>query len=656
MKYTIYNFIKFFICGALIFSTISCNKFLDVIPDNITSIEDAFINRDATFRMLHHCYGYLPNDASLSNNPGFLGGDEYWVNDLIGPEASSITGSLAWRIPRGDMSTGDPLLNYWDGGQGGRNLYQGIRDCNIFIENVDLAHDLGDFEKQRWIAEVTFLKAYFHFYLLRMYGPIVLIDENKPIFADPDEVRIPRSSIDESVDFIVSLIDECVDNLPDEIEDRTLELGRVTKPAALALKAKVLLTAASPLFNGNTDMAFLLNHDGKQLFNQNYDPKKWEKAMLAADEAINYAKRLGAVLFKVTSDTYPLIRNVSDETLTMLSYQAAVTDDTWHKELIWGLTYSTGGPTWLQGASLPKITSKLNGQSASVGATFKIAESFYSNNGVPIEEDIDWIKEGWYANRYNIQQAGADHKYYIKTGETTALVNFNRESRYYASIAFDRGMIYGFGRWNDGSDGSQGDTYHISARFGETASRGGDIRGWSVTGFWPKKMVNFNGSIANNNFVSVAHAWPVFRLADLYLMYAEAANEFSGPSAQVYEYLDEIRSRSGLGGVVKSWANHSINPTKPTSKEGLRDIIQRERTIELAFEGSRFWDIRRWKTAEEELNRTVLAWNTEENEPVSYYQPKVVSVMRFGVKDYFWPLKSSTIQTDKSLIQNFGWK
>src|SRR5690606_6599447 len=105
------------------------------------------------------------------------------------------------------------------------------------------------------------------------------------------------------------------------------------------------------------------------------------------------------------------------------------------------------------------------------------------------------------------------------------------------------------------------------------------------------------------------YPWPMMRLADLYLIYAEALNESSGPSEEVFLYLDKIRERAGLKGVKESWTNYSKNPTKPTSKEGLRDIIRRERNIEMCFEGSRFWDLRRWKLAAQELNKNITGWD-----------------------------------------------
>jgi len=139
-------------------------------------------------------------------------------------------------------------------------------------------------------------------------------------------------------------------------------------------------------------------------------------------------------------------------------------------------------------------------------------------------------------------------------------------------------------------------------------------------------------------------------------MYAEALNEFAGPSDEVFTYLDLVRKRAGLKGVKESWANYSTIPDKPASQDGLREIIRQERTIELTFEGKRFWDIRRWKKIDE-LNVQPQGWNILGETREDFY--KVVDIARipvkFTIKDYFWPIKESDLITNRNLMQNYGW-
>src|SRR5690606_31337965 len=143
--------------------------------------------------------------------------------------------------------------------------------------------------------EVKTLKAYYHFHLLRMYGPIPLIRENLPISSGVDEVQIGREPVDECINYIVELLDEALaeENLPLGIEDRTSELGRISKSVAASLKALVLVTAASPQFNGNPDYIDFTDPAGNPYFNATWEVGKWEKAAQACKDAIDICHEAG---------------------------------------------------------------------------------------------------------------------------------------------------------------------------------------------------------------------------------------------------------------------------------------------------------------------------------------------------------------------------
>lgn len=144
------------------------------------------------------------------------------------------------------QNSNEPLVDYWNGAQWGKAMFVGIRDCNVFIENIDKVPDLSAYDKETWKAEAKVLKAFYHFWMMRMYGPIPIIKENIPVSAGEDEVRVVRDKIDDIVTYIVSLIDESVEYLPLNIQNEAAEMGRITRPAAKAIKAKILAFAASP--------------------------------------------------------------------------------------------------------------------------------------------------------------------------------------------------------------------------------------------------------------------------------------------------------------------------------------------------------------------------------------------------------------------------
>jgi hypothetical protein len=139
-------------------------------------------------------------------------------------------------------------------------------------------------------------------------------------------------------------------------------------------------------------------------------------------------------------------------------------------------------------------------------------------------------------------------------------------------------------------------------------------------------------------------------------MYAEALNEWkTAPDDEVYQYIDIVRARTGLKGVVESWENYSTVPDKPLTKDGMREIIHRERLNELAFEGSRFWDLRRWKKAEQYMNQPVRGLNIYGETPAEFFKVQNVFDLTFEKKDYLWPIKQSDILENKNLVQNPGW-
>ncbi len=631
----IYNL--FLIIATFIFS-FGCNDFLEVTPDNIATIDYAFRLRSTAERFLFTCYSYMPNQGSLNENPALLGGDELW---LVATNANN-----AWQIARGNQRVVNPYVNAWQGAQGSKDLYQGIRECNVFLENIHLVPDMSDFEKARWIAEVKFLKAYYHYYLIRMYGPIVLIKENLPVSASPEEVRIPRSPVDECFGYVVQLLDEALPDLPDRIEFEVSELGRITKAINLSLKAKVLVTAASPLFNGNPDYKGFTNKDGTPLFNTTPDETKWEKAAAACKVAIDFCDSLGHELYTYQPQFSQY--NLSDTTITQMSIRNAF-NEKWNSEVIWANTSSQ--IVGLQGNATPRGLDPAlvasTGAQGNIAPPIKIAELFYSDNGVPIDEDITWD----YSSRFKLRIPEFEHRYNLKQGYTTARLHFNRENRYYASLGFDGGIWYGQGRFDDSSD----NLLFVSSKRGQPAAPI-NLSSYSTTGFFPKKYTHFQSVIGTGStFTRESYPWPVIKLNDLYLLYAEALNEVNGPSDEIYLYLDKIRARAGLPGVEEAWNNYSVNPNKYRTQEGLREIIHRERTIELMFEGQRFWDLRRWKKAVNELNRPITGWDLEQETAQGYFREKMVYNMTFRTRDYLWPLNENTILANPTLVQNPGW-
>ncbi|TKG88752.1 RagB/SusD family nutrient uptake outer membrane protein [Puteibacter caeruleilacunae] len=632
--------IQLFIMTISLLGIMGCNDYLDVVPDGVGTIDHAFIDAYAAEGYLFTCYRYLPNSAHFSENPALMGCDEAWIMDNEIYATSKLGNIRGNRLAKGEQNRNSVYFDFWNGGEGGKDLWEGIRHCNVLIERIKEVPDMTEEEQKRYIAEAKFLKAYYSFYLLRMYGPIPIMKENVAVSAGIEEVKLERRPIEEGFKYVIDLLDEAYEDLPEVVELAGLEAGRATKLISLALKAKVLVTFASPLFNGEGPS--LKNLDGLELFPQEKDNAKWERAKVACLNAIELAHVQGKSLYYFND---VIAVTISDSTKRKMNIRGAMTAK-WNEEIVWGTTLK-GAMTGHQSRCVPTWTTDFEDHSqmkAGANPTLNIAELFYTNNGVPMEED----KYYDYINRYKQTKSGESHRYYIENGSTQPIMHLNREVRFYADLAFDRATWW----HSDKMDDTQ--PRHIKCKFAEENHR------LNFTGYYIKKNVNYKNSYGSDNRATIDDLpWPEIRLADLYLLYAEAANESlndgSMPTDDVFEYINLIRERASLPTIQESWSTFSSFPDKYKTKEGMRSIIQRERGIEMFMEGQRFWDLRRWGIAHNELNKTIMGWKTDEKEAEEYFKTRILYNQKFSQKDYFWPIEEGNIINNTNLVQNVGW-
>ncbi len=627
----------------LIFAVSSCEKFLDVVPDNVPTIDNAFTSKNEAEKFLFTCYSYLPRNGDVMSNPAFLAGDEMWIPNSRRGTFDTGGGLMNWDIALGRQNSASPISGIWT------NRFQAIRQCNIFLENVvdeEKVFDLTPDLRARWLAEVKILKAYYNFELLRMYGPIPIIDKNIDIDAPTSEMMVSRAPFDECVTYTAGLIDQALTSLPIVISDRTNELGRMTQPIALAIRAKLFMLAASPLFNGNSDYVRLVNKDGTPLVKTTFDKTKWDRAAKAVKDAIDASEQAGMKLYTAIPSTV-----LSPFTNQQMTLRNAVSER-WNTERVWGLSNSYAGQIQRVAMGCLASTFTPNNSNAQLAAPMKIANLFYTKNGVPMEEDRS-LKDN-FAVKNELRIAMRDERFAIAEGYQTARVNFDREPRFYADLGFDGGTWYMIA--NNPGVGDEG-TFYMQAKYTQPGNSGAEGY-YNETGYFIKKLVEVN--LVNSSTANTVkqYDWPEIRLADLYLMYAEALNEANGPTdTEIYKYLDLIRTRAGLRGVIDSW-NEFVDGgnIKLGNQEYVRQLIRRERGIELAFEGSRFWDLRRWKTAASELNAPIVGWTISQVSAAGYYQNRVIYNQTFiAPRDYLWPIQTGAFRVNTNLVQNPGW-
>ena len=635
---------------------ISCEKdFLDVVPDNIATIDLAFNTRSGAENYLSTCYNYIPEHAHVEQNFSMLAGDEVWYyaeNDFY------MNNETSFRVAKGLQNSASPYLNYWEGGRGApKSLFVAIRDCNIFLENLVAVPGLEEQERLRWLDEVKVLKAFYHFWLMQMYGPIPLIKTNVPVSALSSETNLYRASIDEIVNYLTDLLDEVIEsnNLPGLINYVYTEQGRITMPIAKALKAKILMLSASPIFNGNSDFSSLVDNQGNSLVNQSYDPQKWVLAKEALFQAIESAESNGHSLYQFNQQL-PIIGGANDQIIQELSLRAAITDP-FNSEIIWAFSADWTGELqqWCQPRWTADHSALFGYTKKSHAPTLNMVETFYTRNGVPINEDLSWD----YGNRFDvIQTASLDtnndnyHEFYLENDYSTAKLHTFREPRFYSTLGFDGG------KWFSLETENINFIPHLNAKAGAPSGKQG-FEIYSITGYFAKKLVHYENIISLESSTIKGYSFPIIRLADLYLMYAEASNETkAAPDADVYEYIQKVRDRAGLdegGDLVSTWQMHSSNPSKPMTKEGMRKIIHQERMIELALEGHRYWDLRRWKLAGEYFSKPIQGWNIFKPDVESFYEVENIFYRNYITKDYLWPISQTELLRNPNLIQNPGW-
>ena len=640
----------------LLFIFCSCkDDYLDVIPDNIPTIDLAFNNRASALKFLATCYTYIPEHANVVQNFSMLAGDEIWYyaeNDFY------MNNETSFRLAKGMQNVSDPYLNYWEGGRGApHSLFNALRDCNIFLDNLVTVPGLEEQERLRWLDEVKVLKAFYHFWLLQMYGPIPIVENNISVGASAEETNVFRAPVDDVVNYLVQLLDEVIegDNLPGVINYIYTEQGRVTMPVAKALKAKILVLNASPIFNGNSDFNSLVDTQGNSLVNQTYDPQKWVLAKDALLDAIQSAESNGHQLYQFNQQI-PINGELSEEIILELSQRAAITES-FNTEIIWAY-----GPEWtgdLQMWCQPRWTadhSALFGYTKKSHApTLNMVETFYTNNGVPIDEDVTWN----YGSRYDVVSTPLlddnnenYHEFYIEDNYSTSKLHTYREPRFYSTIGFDGG------KWFSLETTNINNIPYLDAKAGALSGKQG-FEIYSITGYFAKKLVHYENVISQEGSTIKGYSFPIFRLSDLYLMYSEALNEVKeSPDSEVYEYIQKVRDKAGLdigGDLVNTWQLYSNSPSKPSTKEGMRDIIQQERMIELALEGHRYWDLRRWKLADEYFSLPIRGWNIFRPDVEGFYEVENIYYRNYLIKDYLWPISQNELLRNPNLIQNPGW-
>lgn len=619
--------------------------FLDVVPEgNIESIESNFEKRDQTENWFKYCHFWVsPFTTSVISNPAYMGTDEVVAGTYLRESGFNWSGLY---IADGLQRTFDPYCNMWRRDA----VYNSIRYCNTFLEKVWGVYNMTDAEKKLWVAEIKALKAYYYFELLRHYGPFVVMDENIDPGVPVEDMKKERSPVDVCVEEIVSLLDEAMKDLPLMKDKERSRWAYHSLESAAALKAMTLFYAASPLFNGNPAYSGFVNSKGEKLFSQQKDPEKWRYAAEAVDSALLICNRGGKYLISSESDKITdRIKDIEASAIA-LNFENA--------EAIYMFRYESfvngGWPKWTRPYFNSMDEDYNMEMKGCVAPSLKMVEMYYTEHGLPIEEDKAWWK---YEERYTMgTEDDKRYKDVVAMDEKVLKLHLKREPRFYAHIAADR-CYYQLGKKKVLVEAYRGE------RFGTREASITNSVPQNLTGYWMKKGSDSEVSnVGYNNAFTNDYPCVLIRLADLYLMKAEAWNEYLAvpDEEHVYAPLNEVRRRAGIPDVKEAWETYAKNPGKVATKEGMREIIHREWDIEFAFEGRRFWNLRRWLTAVDELNEEQYGWNIVGQNAREFYnnfrEPVMVWAKRkfISPRDYLFPLQSEEVMIS-GCVQNPGW-
>jgi len=627
--------IHYYIAIIILLSSASCKKYLDIVPKEVVTEEDIWANIKNAESALARLYMAMPNEMS----------DELWGASDESWHHWENAQQPSWKYNFGSWGPTDNPFGNWEG------RYQDIRKANLFIENIEAVPLLGDQQEYygsritRFKAEARFLRAFFYFDLLKRYGAVPLVITSFKEINDPSLTHVHRNSVDEIVRFIVDECDEIKSILKTQFNDEPSQTGRITTGAAIALKGKVLLFAASPLFNGNSLYYGINNKDSKKLFSQGYDNEKWNLAANAAKELLDLADQGIYSLYS------PNRLNPVD------NYAQLFYSREW-KETI--LARTLGSDDIFEQGHLPNGY-PFNGF-GKMSVFQELVDAYETKSGYPIDDPRSGYQEtGFWSGK---MWDGAEESIVVNVSNMYK----DRDPRFYATIFFQ------YSNWVF----SRNLRPVKLAYFGSRGNKANDSDGWpwnsgthNMTGYGLRKWNSPEVDLLNKQGVGRRNV-PVIRLAEIYLNYAEALNEYlPAPNSEVYKAVNAVRERVNMPALPIAGRAQDL------TKEGMRNRIRNERRVELSFEGHRFWDVRRWMIAADhnglkgvdnrilhgmnnrpsqaELESSGFNPNSEEAGVAVFYKRTPMQTRIFNNKHYLFPIPNSEMEKNPNLVQNYGW-
>lgn len=632
---------KKYIVASLLSTTLlttntSCMDYLDKEPDTELDIDMVFSNRDKVYSWLAYTYNIIhePDKWRIWKD-----GYEVFADDL--------TPSQRWRqwdgsttIPKilGEWTINSP----WEGDLWAA-MPRYIRHAYLFNK---YAYPLPDNELpaeeiQNMKNELKFLTAYGWWQMAENYGGIPF----KPDYIAPSdftlaELMVEQTPFDQIVEYCDRQMLEAANALP-AIYDDPSKYGRINKIMALTVRSRMLLFAASPLVNGNEWYKDYRNSVGELMFNPTYDHSKWEKAAAACKLVIDEAEKAGHKLYVETGPTGEIDPYMSTYNVHIKKWSEG------NREITFPVTKGNAYEgTFLYGAS----TRDFNGGNG-LGVYQGLVDAFFTRNGLPIDDPNSNYKEEGYSTTVSTDNTGWPYGT-GKEGEITAAgvynMYVNREPRFYNAVSFH-------GAWQEVANRPYDFLYNGKDNIQSSSPHDAPQNGYLVRKSICVTDNKKTGSITNRQGFT-------YRLAFTYLDFAEANNEAYNTTTARQEalvYLNKVRERAGVR--QYTFDNVDVLDEKfihvDDNQEAVRKIVRAERRVELCFENNRWYDIRRWKEAENlpEMCGDDYGMNNQ-GKTVEEFHKRTVYQTRVWKKQYYWmPVYIDEYEKNPNLVQSPFW-
>ena len=636
---------KYIALGMIaMFSLSSCSDYLDKEPDDQLTLETVFENKTNMERWLAYIYNATPKFYNYD------GADA--VADELAPSVGwESQGFKAILYQNGNWtSASGGVINYWE------TFPMRIRQAYIFIKYAHALPDVTEKEVNYMKAECRFFIAYFHAVMAMTYGAVPIIrDATEEITGET--LLLKQEPFNTVVDWAANELLETSKLLP-AYYDEDNKYGRITSIICLAMRARLLTFAASPLVNGNQDpdMVNMKNCDGVSIFDSTFKPERWKTAVDANKLLIDEAEKAGHKLY---------IETIGDDVDAFQSYQNALMlrYNQGNMEILFPRTYDDAG--YFDRQANPRSM----GGAGAIGVTQSLVDAFFMNNGlVPItgytndgatpvinsesgysETGYSTVDESYKTTWMYATKGGTEQETeHVIVPKNTYKMYCGREPRFYISVLYNEEYHWGKDKSN---------AKNKFANFFSGGEDGGPSHDSPSAGYLIRKRVDPSAIPASSSGTYKKRQGVFYRLAEAYLSYAESLYEYSvamgtytDNETEILDYINRVRYRAGIPQYGKG------ADQIPVTEAQLRDLIRRERRVELNCEaGIRFDDLRRWKEAETALNgkfygMNALAKSTERDE---YYKRTLYQTRRFI--SYWWPIPQDDIDKNTNLRQLPGW-